>query len=281
MSGVLPVNTLGLPLPPLDAVFNLHAANIVSVACIVTVIGVTSVLMRKPGHRALVMAMMLGAAATTFMEPIFDIVTSVWHPTIGQNIAFTLLGREVPFWAFPGYMNVYGCAGSLMLIAFTKGVTRRAVWLWCLAPLLFDFVIEETMLHFNLYYYYGNQPFVLIKFPLYQAACNTVGVFLGVTLLYVLSPYLNKDQWKWLPAALVVVPLCGAAGFVATSVPAAYAIAEASLPNWLTQLCGAASWAIALLFVQGVSLLVAIDSPWRESHRYPLPASGTTLGPQT
>ena len=95
MSGKLPVNTLGLPLPPLDAVFNLHAANIVSVACIITVIGVTSVLMRKPGHRALVMAMMLSAAATTFMEPIFDIVTSVWHPTIGQNIAFTLLGSTV------------------------------------------------------------------------------------------------------------------------------------------------------------------------------------------
>ena len=169
-------------------------------------------------------------------------------------------------------------AGSLMLIAFMKGVTRRGVWLWCLAPLIFDFLIEEIMLHYDLYFYYGNQPFVLLKFPLYQPACNTVGVFFGVTMLYLLSPYLNKDKWKWFPAALVIVPLCGAAGFVGASVPAAFATAEASMPNWLTQLCGAASWAIALFFVHGVSLLVAVDSPLRESRRFPHPVTAASFG---
>ena len=272
MASAPQINTLGLPMPPVDAVFNLQAANVVSVGCIVSVICVMIFLMRRPGNRVVVLAMMIGAAATTFMEPLFDIITAVWHPIIGQNVAFTLLGRDVPQWAFTGYMNVYGCAGSMMLIAFMNGVTRRTVWLWCLAPLFFDFLIEEVMLHYDLYFYYGNQPFVLLRFPLYQPACNTVGVFFGVTVLYFLSPWLNNDKWKWFPAALMIVPLCGAAGFLGASIPAAYATASTSMPNWLTQLCGAGSWVIALAWVHGISLLVAVDSPARKRGIFPQPA---------
>jgi len=251
-----------LPLPPVTSVFDLSVGNTVT-AIYGTGIALFLIwALLRSNNRAMAFAMIVGGAAVTFLEPVFDVLTAVWHPQIHQNVAFTLLGREVPIWAFFGYMAYYGCTGYLMLGSFLRGATTRVIWLWCLVPIFFDFLIEESMLHWNLYYYYSTQPFRLIRFPLYQPACNTVGVFFAVTLLYLLAPYLKKS-WRWFPAAIVILPFCGGMGFVGASLPAMYALNAPSVPNWLMQLSGVASYALMFAWVYGVSLIVSVDSPYR------------------
>jgi hypothetical protein len=252
----------GLPQPPIDAIFNLSIANTFTSIYAVGVALFVVLMIWRSRNASMVLAMILGGALTTLNEPVFDILTVVWHPIVNQNVAFTWLGRDIPVWAILGYTAYYGCMGYLTTQALIKGVTMHSIWAWCLVPIGFDFLIEETMLHWDLYYYFANQPLVLIKFPLYQPACNTVGVFFAATLLFLLNPYL-KQGWKWFPAAMVILPFGGAMGFIGAALPCVYAANTPSLPNWITQLCGVATYALMFAWVYGVSLIVATDSPYR------------------
>jgi len=251
-----------LPLPPVDAVFNLGVANFITYATSggLLVFLVWAVL--RPGKRLISLAVLTGGAVVTFNEPGFDILNAVWHPIVGQNVAFTLLGRSVPYWAFPGYIAVYGCSALLMLEAFTRGISKRGIWLWCLVPIMLDALLEIPLLQFHLYYYYANQPLDLLGYPLYQAPSNTAGIFFGVTVLYLMSPWLGKS-WKWFPAAIIVLPLCGGMGFIGASLLPAFVVNAPGTPFWLTQLAGLACFALVAAWVHGISLLVGVDSPYR------------------
>jgi len=253
---------LQLPLPPAAAVFNLPVANFITMAVGIGLLVFLTWAMMRPGKRVISLAVLIGGAVTTFNEPGFDILNGVWHPVIGQNVAFTLLGRSVPVWAFPGYIGVYGCSALLMLEAFMRGITKRGVWLWCLVPVVLDVLLEIPLLQFHLYYYYANQPLDLLGYPLYQAPSNTAGIFFGVTVLYLMSPWLGKG-WKWFPAAMLVVPLCGGMGFIGASLLPAFAVSAQHCPYWLTQLAGLACFLLVGAWVHGISLLVAVDSPYR------------------
>ena len=68
------------------------------------------------------------------------------------------------------------------------------------------------------------------------------------TLLFLLSPYL-KQSWKWFPAAMVILPFCGGMGFIGAAFPCVYAANAPSLANWITQLCGVATYALMFVWV--------------------------------
>ena len=266
--GLAPV--LHLPLPPFNAVFNLPVANFITFADGAALIVFLAWALLRPGKRIITLAVMLGGALTTFNEPGFDILNCVWHPSVGQNVAFTLLGRAIPVWAFPGYISVYGCSALLMLEAFMRGITKRGIWLWCLVPVVLDVLLEIPLLQFHLYYYYANQPLDFLGYPLYQAPSNTFGIFFGVTVLYLMSPWLG-NSWKWFPAAALVVPLCGGMGFIGASLLPAFAVNAQNVPVWLTQCAGIACFLLVGAAVHGISQLVAGDSPYR--YRLPEPAA--------
>jgi len=261
-----------LPMPPIHAVFNTTAGNDFTVIYGIGAIVILLWAVFRERNATVALAMFIGGGAVSLLEPLFDLLTAVWHPPVGQSPFFTTFGREIPVWVSVAYVAYYGCVGYLTLGAFLRGVTMRTIWLWCLVPILFDELIEEVMLHFNLYYYYAGQPFVLIKFPLYQPAGNTSGVFLGVTLLYFLSPYLQKG-WKWFPAALILMPVCACMGFIGACLPAEFAINIAGTPYWATQLSGLACYGLMGALVYAISLMAATDSPYRYMPgREPAPA---------
>jgi hypothetical protein len=251
-----------LPMPPVHAVFNTPVANDFT---IIYGIGAVAILLWAVLHdrnAVIALAMFLGGGAVSLFEPLFDLLTAVWHPPVGQSPFFTSFGREIPVWVSVAYVAYYGCVGYLTLNALLRGATTRAIWLWCLVPIVFDEIIEEAMLHFNLYYYYASQPFVLIKFPLYQPAGNTAGVFFGVAVLYFLSPYLKRG-WKWFPAAIILMPVCACMGFVGATLPAEFAINCPATPYWATQLSGVACYGLMAAWVYAISLMAASDSPYR------------------
>lgn len=259
--------TLGadlLAMPPVDAVFNASVGNIAISFYFALALALLWWGMRQPDKRLIIAAMLVGGAITSTVEPLLDVATGAFHPLVGQDAAFTFMGRGIPLWVVVCYAIYFGGFGALNLFAFNKGITRRGVWLWFLAPLLGDALIEEVMLHFNLYYYYGNQPFVLLKFPLYQPAGNSTGELLGVTALFFLRPWLGASAWRWFAAAAVVMPLCDVMGFNVVCWPSYYVV-HSTQPNWIVQSCGLLTWGLAALMVHAVSLLVAVDSPLRKS----------------
>ncbi len=249
-----------LAIPPIDAVFDTSAGTTAVVVYGALALALMVWGMLDARRRVIVAAMLFGGAITSCIEPLLDVVTGALHPIVGQPAVFSLMGRSIPLWVIVCYALYYGGFGSINLIAFAKGVSRRGVWLWFLAPLLGDVLWEEVMLHYKLYYYYGNQPFVLIKFPLYQPAGNSTGELLGVTALFFMRPYLSG--WRWFAAAALVMPLGGVMGFNAVCWPGFYAV-HSNWPGWIVQLCGLMTWMLAALMVHLVSLLVARDSPLR------------------
>ena len=139
-----------LPMPPVNAVFNTAAGNIFTAiyAGGVLVILLWAIFHNRDTLRAL--AMLLGGAAVSLFEPLFDLLTAVWHPPVGQTPFFTSFGREIPLWVSVAYAAYYGGVGYLTLGALLRGASMRAIWLWALVPIVFDEIIEEAMLHFDL-----------------------------------------------------------------------------------------------------------------------------------
>jgi hypothetical protein len=119
------------------------------------------------------------------------------------------------------------------------------------------------MLGQNLYFYYGNQPLLVMKWPLYQGAGNAVAVMLGTTVLFFLQPLLNKQSWRWIPAAIVLLPFCGVMGWSAVGIPCFYAV-HSQWPNWAVQAAGIATFALASMVIYAIAALVSVDSPMHD-----------------
>lgn len=260
--------TLGpdlLAAPPMAAPFHVLTGWIAAAIYGATLLALLIWSLAKRDRWPVVAAMLLGGLCTSLIEPLLDVTSGAYHPNFGQPRIFTLMGRGIPLWVVLCYGLYYGGFGSLNLLAISKGITRRGVWLWFLAPLIGDIVLEQVMLAFNLYYYYGNQALVVWKFPLYQPAGNAVGELFGVVALFFLRPLLSRT-WHFFGAAVIAMPLCGMMGFNVVAWPMDYAV-HSTWSNTVVQGCAVLTWALAALMVFGISMLVAIDSPLRTSGR--------------
>ena len=178
-------------------------------------------------------------------EPMVDTVGAVWFPKEGSNVAFTLYGRPIPVWLCFTYFVYFGLGVSSAYLVLRRRATPGVLWALWGAAMLGDFVLEATLLHFDTYIYYGDQPLVLAKFPLWWAPVNGLIVVVTATVVYRFDAELRGVR------TLLIVPIaltCSAA-----------VNAAAGWPSWLVlnsemgwvprQLGGLASWALAAWFV--------------------------------
>jgi hypothetical protein len=254
-----------LAAPPMMAPFPVATGWIAAGIYGAIMLGLLIWSLRRREWWLVVASMLLGGMCTCVIEPLLDVTSGAYHPNLGQPRVFTLMGRGIPLWVVLCYGLYYGGFGSLNLLALNKGLTRRGVWLWFAAPLLGDVVLEQAMLSRDLYYYYGNQALVVLKFPLYQPAGNAVGELLGVAALFFLRPLFSRP-WHYFLGAAIAMPLCGLTGFSVVAWPMDYAVHSTWL-NAAVQGCAVATWALAGLMVFGIANLVAVDSPLRTSGR--------------
>ena len=260
-----------LPVIPLDAVFNQTAGNYAT-----AIFGVMAVAVFLYGLKfwrdtknPIVMFMMLGGLTTTLVEPLLDIIGLAWHPMHGQNTAFELIGRPIPVWVVAVYLMYFGGLGSLNYLAFKKGVTTRMVWIWFCAPVLLDIVMEEIMMHFDLYIYYGQQPLILIKnFPLWWAPCNSMGEFIGVSLLALMGA--NLRGWKLLLIP-IMMPIMDCVGYMLVGLPSIFVLNSENVSPLVTNLAGVTTFVLTGLCVYGVALVMGTDSPLRTGSANPSP----------
>lgn len=255
-----------LPLPPVDTLFPMDVANVATaiyatLALLVFLYGLFNI---KHHRGRIVLLLMVGGLLTVLVEPFLDVIGAAWHPEIGQNTAFENFGRKIPWWVVAVYLFFFGGLGSLNYLSFERGVTRKIVWLWFFIPAAVDVVMEEIMMAFDLYYYYGNQPLIVFReFPLWWAPCNTMGEFLGITALLLLMPYIRG--WKMLAIPLIF-PIADAVGYALVGLPSMIAVNTQGTPWWLMQLAGVSTFVLACLVVHAVSLVIASDSPWRSGN---------------
>lgn len=249
-----------LPQPPVDAVANATADFWGTV--IYSTLSLCALLYglhywRRTGQ-PIIPLMLIGGALCSTVEPFVNIVGAVWHPIVGQVSAFEIMGRSMPWFLVTGYMFYFGALGTLTYVAFRNGVTTRQFWLWATVPMGVDVVMEELMLYWDMYLYYGQQPLILLyKLPIWWVPCNSLGELLGVCLLVKIAPLLHGWRWLLVP---ILIPVCDAVAYATISMPS-WIVVNTPVPYWVNQLGGLATLALALLTLYGLSLVMPTDSP--------------------
>jgi hypothetical protein len=253
----------GLPIPPVDAVaptFVTHAASTIFGVFALIALVFALVQWRRTGS-PIYLLILLGGGLTTVAEPLIDVMGACWHPKFGQPIVFEFMGRYMPVWIVMVYFAFFGAQGTLCYHQMQKGITMRQVRYLAILPMVADMLIEEIALPTGLYMYVGNQPLILLKsVPFWWLPCNSLGMMLGIALVYLLAPHLKGLKALLL---LVVLPIADVIGYVAIGLPSFIVINTAGVPWWLMQLGGIATYALAFVLLEFIARLVATDSPWR------------------
>ncbi len=248
-----------LPVPPVDAVSNVAVDMIttkiyLALSALVLIYGLWH--WQRTG-RPIIVLLMIGGALCACAEPFVNIVGAVWHPVVNQITAFEIMGRPMPWFLVTGYLFYFGAVGSLTYLTFEKGVTTRQFWLWCSVPMLLDVVMEELMLHYDLYLYYGAQPLILIsKLPLWWVPCNSLGQILGVAFIALVKPLQRGWGLLLIP---ILIPIWDTVAYAAISLPA-WIVVNTPCPWWLMQAGGLATCGLAFAVLYGVAQVLPTDS---------------------
>ena len=157
---------------------------------------------------------MLGGAAAMFLEPIIDLLGLVWYPRDGQWVMYELFGRPIP-WFVVAYIWFVGAQTIYTIRRMRERPSMVLLLQLYLVYLLMDYVMELPGLYLETYVYYGEQPFVLFKLPLWAPFLNACLPIFAATMVIVFSRWLGG--WRRLgvvalvPAAVATVD--GAVGW--------------------------------------------------------------------
>jgi hypothetical protein len=252
------------PQPPLDMAVDKAAESGITIALagIVAVALVVSLIDWFRTGRPLVLLLMISGGAIMVFEPMVDTVGACWFPSNSWT-AFTAWGRPLPVWLCLAYFFYFGIGTSAIWNALRKGLTQRQIWLVFCGAMLGDLIFETVLLTMNPYVYYGYQPLLLGKFPLWWMAVNAAIPLVLAALIYHFDSYFRG--WR----TLAVIPLA-----LSTS---AAVNAVVGWPSWLvintdvgwalTQVGGLVTFAAACAVVKLVGAVVARPHAARE----PLP----------
>jgi hypothetical protein len=174
-----------LPQPPLDSAVSSTVETTVTSA--IAAIGVAALAFAlthwRISGRPTVLMLLLAGGAMMVLEPFVDLVGACWHPS-NLTRAFTLWERPMPVWLCLTYFVYFGIGGGLSWLAVRRSASRRTIWALFFAGIAGDVVLENVLLNWHLYVYYGHQPLKLLNFPLWWAAVNsTVNVVVAVAVV--------------------------------------------------------------------------------------------------
>lgn len=262
---------LRIPVPPVETVYPSgpgfwSAIAYLAVAAPVLLYALWHVRERRGRFMLL---MMLGGTLCAYVEPFADLLGACYHPEIGQPTALDVLGRKIAWWSVAGYFSYFGAISAVNFLWYTRGITRRVIWIAFIAPIFVDIGMENVFLHYDLYHYYGNQPLSGIGYlPLWWAPINALGVFGGVVALFLLRPHLHGWRMIFVP---LIAPTMDLVSYALLAYPAAIAVNSPSMSPLMTTLCGLYSWVAGFLIVHGITYLLASDSPLRKGDTLVLP----------
>src|SRR5579859_4627115 len=127
---------------------------------------------RKRGS-AIGIWLVLGGALTTLNEPIVDVLGKCWFPAIGSQVLLKAWGVSIPIYMVPVYAWYVGGQAFLAYHLYEKGLSRRGLFGLYAAFAVVNMFLEIPGLNLPvpMYSYYGNQPLLLFRFPLWWIFC--------------------------------------------------------------------------------------------------------------
>jgi hypothetical protein len=191
-----------VPVPPYDATVSGTVETTVTtvMASLATAALVFALVYWWRTGRPTILALFVAGGAMMLLEPFVDVVGGCWHPNDLARV-FTLWDRPMPVWLCLTYFVYFGVGGGLTWMVLRRGMTPKLLWGLFISSAVGDAVMEMVLLHWNTYVYYGDQPLVLMKFPLWWAPVNSlVDVAVAVAIVR-FEPALRGVR------AVLIVPL--------------------------------------------------------------------------
>lgn len=254
-----------IPQPPIDSVIDPAVQYWVTgfmAACAVITLIYSLLHWRRSGKPTFLLLFIAGGAMM-LMEPMVNVVGGCWHHALiatGESawIVFTAFGRPMPLWLCLAYLFYFGIGIAVTWEIIRRGATRKLLWSLFIAGIVGDFVLEVVLLHFDTWVYYGWQPLVVLKFPLWWAPVNALIVMAAAAAVH---RFESRLLHGW--GQLLIVP-------AAVSVSAAvncmagwpsWTVINSDLGSVVTQLGGIATFALAFWFMAMLIAVVAQDAP--------------------
>lgn len=164
-----------VPVPPYDATVSDTVETVVTtvMASLATAALVFALVYWWRTGRPTILALFFAGGAMMLLEPMVDVVGGCWHPNDLARV-FTLWDRPMPVWLCLTYFVYFGVGGGVTWLVLRRGMTPRLLWGLFISSAIGDAVMEMVLMHWNTYVYYGDQPLVVMKFPLWWAAVNSL-----------------------------------------------------------------------------------------------------------
>ncbi|WP_041254170.1 hypothetical protein [Frankia sp. EAN1pec] len=160
--------------------------------------------------------MLVGGLLASSFEVFADYVGLLWFADDNVAITINLMGRHVPLYVVVGYVFFFGLQAYIDFRAISLGLSAKYFVYSFGFAWLFDFGLQATGATFDLYHYYGNNPFRVFGAPVWWFTIDGIAPMLIALLLFVLR-YRLTGWGRLLP--IFVVPATYAGWNGATGLP--------------------------------------------------------------
>jgi hypothetical protein len=227
----------GLPSMPTDIPYNAAGTKF-----IIILMGIMAIIAFVYSIREYVktklfipLALSVGSIFICITEVFVDIMGCVYYPTSPNDIAFTILGRQMGWFIVAGWFGYGAVFTNVFYKVFEKNLSTKAIWISVGIAALTEIILEEIMTSLNIYVYYGNQPLILLhNLPWWWIPCNVGGAFLAACIAYYF-----RDVFKGWKAFLmaIIVPCAMGAGYALVALPS-WIVVNGEYSAVVTQLAG-------------------------------------------
>ena len=211
-----------VPQPP-DIPMNLQAQAVMEVLMgLCAVVADTYLLIEARRHKSwLPIMLIIGTFPAVYYEIVTDMLGLCIYPHQGQHTYIETFGRKIPvylmlawLWYFPPFVWQFKKM-------FDAGTPAHIWWKAYLGMAVGCTLFEIVPLHYGLWHYYGEQPLVFLKMPVWWGLVNPVAIIGPAFVFHKLGARLQG------PRVVLAIPLLGMsiAGFhAAASLPVASAL---------------------------------------------------------
>ena len=217
-------------------------------------------------HKSLVpIWLLLGGGLAYIAEPLVNVLGLVWFPPRGIDAVWTSIGRPVPVFGFLAYMWFLGGMSFFVYDRLKKGMTVKGLWILYGVLVVVECFLEIPGLNIGAFTYYGNQPFVLFKFPLWWAFVNAAAPMVAGALVFRMIPHIKPI---FHPVTIYAVCFSNSLVMAGSAMPLFFALNKPASPL-VTHMVGLLTIATACFFVYMVTLIAAVNSPARDAQPAP------------
>jgi hypothetical protein len=203
---------------------------------------------------------LIGGALTTLNEPIVDVLGKCWFPAIGAWVILSAWGVSIPAHMLPVYTWYVGGQALIAYRIYGRGISMRGVFLLYAAFAVVNVALEMPGLNLAqpMYSYFGNQPLVIEKFPLWWTFVNALMPMMMAGIVFRLHAVLRG--WRQL-LAIPLAWMSASATNGAISAPVWLALNLQYSSMGITLCAAIISLGLGLMVCYGLALMVGRDAP--------------------